>query len=491
MCLLDYIRMALLPMAFLTVIQTSALGAERVLTLNDFMQITNLVESHISPDGKQVAYVTAEPDHNNNMFRFSLHRSETCNPVPERLTTGPADFCPRWAPDSSRIAFLSDRGSGDQICVIPARGGASEIWTTVLTPIENFNWSPDGSMIAFLAAEGCLEPAAEPVDVVKASDDKVGHQLFVLDVKSRAIRPLTRGPGHIKSFCWAPDGSRIVYSWQATGELDDGFRQDLYVVTLVGGSVRPLVVRDGNDLMPEWSPDGHYIAFQSTCGPSKCYAKNYLCIVTPDGKPVSFAQSSSGVFEVDDVERMDWDARSDALLFSKIAGVESHLYRLRLRDGKIKRVSTHQGVYSGFSFSEDRRFMAFAVDSAKMPREVYVSSVTQFEPTRIASLNPALERRNLGEVERVDWYGPDGVALQGVLIKPVGYEEAKKYPLVTYLHGGPANAFRLAFGPKCLSSQQAEFFPTHVLAGMGYAIFCPNPRGSRGYGHEFSRQSRA
>src|SRR5262245_21006828 len=120
MNLLKYARVVILLAVVNAIGGVSASRADGVLTPNDLMQITNLVEVQISPDGRQVVYGIADADLEKNMFRFSLQRSGTTESAPAQLTNGPTDFCPRWAPDSRRLAFLSDRGGADQICVISA-----------------------------------------------------------------------------------------------------------------------------------------------------------------------------------------------------------------------------------------------------------------------------------------------------------------------------------------------------------------------------------
>ena len=78
------------------------------------------------------------------------------------------------------------------------------------------------------------------------------------------------------------------------------------------------------------------------------------------------------------------------------------------------------------------------------------------------------------------WRGSDGMAMQGLLILPVGYQEGQRVPLITWVHGGPAWLYTHSF-------YGAGRYPQQMFAGAGYAVLLANPRGSAGWGVEFHR----
>ncbi len=69
----------------------------------------------------------------------------------------------------------------------------------------------------------------------------------------------------------------------------------------------------------------------------------------------------------------------------------------------------------------------------------------------------------------------DGAKIQGWLVKPVNFSDDVKYPLVLIIHGGPHNMFGYEFEER-----------TQVLSANGYGVLFINPRGSSGYGQQFS-----
>jgi dipeptidyl aminopeptidase/acylaminoacyl peptidase len=85
----------------------------------------------------------------------------------------------------------------------------------------------------------------------------------------------------------------------------------------------------------------------------------------------------------------------------------------------------------------------------------------------------------LGETRVLRWQGSDGMAMQGLLILPVGYQEGQRVPLITWVHGGPAWLYTHSF-------YGAGRYPQQMFAGAGYAVLLANPRGSAGWGVEFT-----
>jgi len=82
-----------------------------------------------------------------------------------------------------------------------------------------------------------------------------------------------------------------------------------------------------------------------------------------------------------------------------------------------------------------------------------------------------LDGIDLGQVEETWIKGPDGNDLQGWIIKPPGFDPAKKYPSILEIHGGPLTQYGNFF-----------FHEFYFLASQGYVVHFTNPRGGRGYG---------
>ena len=103
---------------------------------------------------------------------------------------------------------------------------------------------------------------------------------------------------------------------------------------------------------------------------------------------------------------------------------------------------------------------------------------------QLTSVNRRLvTQSNFSRPEEFSFTSSDGKTIQGWMIKPLGFDKgdnAKKYPTLLSIHGGPYSAYGYS-----LTQVEHEF---QVLAAAGFAVFYTNPRGSLGYGEEFTAQ---
>jgi len=113
-------------------------------------------------------------------------------------------------------------------------------------------------------------------------------------------------------------------------------------------------------------------------------------------------------------------------------------------------------------------------------RNVWHGDLTdrRIEWKQLTNAIPNLHDFTLGEQEIITWTSRDGWMIHGVLIKPVGYEKEKRYPLIVNPHGGPTSLISNGFLGMGLWGQ--------LLAARGYAVFFPNFRGSTGFGLKFA-----
>ena len=146
-------------------------------------------------------------------------------------------------------------------------------------------------------------------------------------------------------------------------------------------------------------------------------------------------------------------------------------------------MTRNEGVTTGFSMTVDGMNIAYVHETPRMPTEVALLNARNMIPILLTRLNPQIESLTLGQVEAVKWTSNDGTEIEGLLVYPVGYQTGARYPLLTYIHGGPEGAYTKGFNASWSAFPQ-------VYAGAGYAVFMPNFRGSSNYGAKFAQVER-
>jgi dipeptidyl aminopeptidase/acylaminoacyl peptidase len=146
-------------------------------------------------------------------------------------------------------------------------------------------------------------------------------------------------------------------------------------------------------------------------------------------------------------------------------------------DGPARRISLGK-VVPAASFWLDASVaangsIALVGSTATRPAEVYLIKRADAKPERLTEFNAEFETLELGKPETVSWMGADGLAQDGVVTYPPGFDASRKYPLVLYIHGGPRSASKEIFG-------RAQLF-----AAQGWVVFEPNYRGSDNLGNAF------
>jgi dipeptidyl aminopeptidase/acylaminoacyl peptidase len=466
------------------------LPATRPAKLDDLFRIRNVTEARIAPAGDRVAYVISEVDAAKNVTRSGIWLIDAAGGMPLRLTAGPGrDESPRWSPDGRAMAFISDRDGSNQIWIIDLAGGEARKAVTVEGGTTNFGWSPDGRKIAFLAHGtepfGAGKSGKGPEDVIVFDQAVPGRQLLILDVTSGETSRLTDDPLAVTDFSWSPDGKRIAFAAQPSPRIQDLYRTDIYTVDVETRVVRDLVKRPGIDTFPRFSPDGKQVAFLSTEGRTEWIANWYLCLVPAEGGAPRNLTPTFDEF----MFTPQWSPGGCRIFFQSPAGLGNQLFSVSTESGELRPLLRGDFVWSDFSFSANAQRMAFLGTNAVTPSEVYVSSPDEFDPVRLTSTNLELQSVSLGTQEIVRWKSLDGLEIEGLLLLPPGPLAEKPYPLLTYVHGGPSGRFAAEFSPQIGSPYpvQAECYPLQVLAGLGYAVFMPNPRGSYGYGETFRK----
>jgi dipeptidyl aminopeptidase/acylaminoacyl peptidase len=403
--------------------------------------------------------------------------------TPKQLTFGEhGESSPRWSPDGKTISFVAARGEKPQIWLLPTDGGEAHALTHAKEGVETYSWSPDGTHIAYLSPD----PAV-------AADEQIYEQpatrthLWVATVPSGESREVAHGDFTLSMLAiegepqWSPDGTRIAFVASPSGLLRD-LRGTAYVATVATSTFEAIAPEYRSApvglTQPVWSPDGRTLAF-TTFPQGKLQGDSIPEPVLNDGDIVLYDVASKQSRTIHDptqpvtLTQLRWAPDGKSLLFVAADHVYQNVFAFDVASGHYRRLTTDR-VIGAISPSRDGSRVAFSLTTPTSPTDIYVSDLTFASPKRVTTLNPQVASMALGETEVVT-YKNDGLELEGILIKPVGYRAGQRYPLLVEAHGGPTGA------------TLNDFKTNQVWAGRGWAVFMPNPRGSEGFGESFMR----
>ncbi|HEY0173294.1 MAG TPA: S9 family peptidase [Pyrinomonadaceae bacterium] len=458
-----------------------------------------------SPDGRALAFLSTRPDGGAQTQTTTAvtpssspeaqgARQQSQTAAPPQTTETPT---PTGTPGQLRTAttpgvpsaLQSAAAAGDpaprsQVWVLSLDGGEARRVTNLKNGVGAFDWSPDGTRLVLTSRTGPSDTKAPSSDVRHYKhtsykfndtgwfDDKRSH-VWVVDVQGGAARQITSGEDWNDSDPrWSPDGTRIAFVSDRTGKaFDESRNTDVWVVAAAGGAPTKISDHEEEDSSPRWSPDGKSIAFVGRTRPRE-HPKIFVA-------PSAGGGASRNVAPALDLipSNLSWGEQGRALFFETGVRGETHLFRVDAREGRVRQVTRGPRAVRSVDFSDDGRRMVYAANDFEHPDDLYAADADGSNEKKLTGLNARLwSQLRLAPVERMTYKGADGWDVDGFLVKPLGWREGKKYPLVLSIHGGPAGMYGVDW-----------FHEFQVYAARGWAVFYTNPRGSTGYGQKFER----
>jgi len=478
-----YLLSALLAVASLSSVSAAA---ERPFSVEDALALKNVTDPRVSPDGQWVAYVVATLDLEKDTGRSNLFMaSMDGGGDPVALTSSDkSNTHPRFSPDGRFLAFLSNRSDKNQIWLLDRRGGEPRELSQLKGGVSDFAWSPDGLALVAVSRdpkpeeEGDKrdEKTAPPLVITRRQfkrdgqgylDDRRTH-LHIVDVERGESRQITDGPYDDSAPAWSPDGREIAFESNRTDEPDGNSKTDIFLVPAGGGEPRRLTSNPGADRSPAWSSDGRYIAHVSVTKPELIwYATNHLAVIPADGGE---ARVLSATLDRN-VRSPHFSPDGKSIRFLLEDSGNQHLASIPVDGGSVTRLVSGELDIRAYDVSPSGE-MALLVSEPQLPPEVFTAELENLSHAN----ETLLQEVRLGTVENIHFRSQDGTEVEGFVTKPPDFEPGRRYPTILWIHGGPVSQYSTRFNAQW-----------HVLAGAGYVVVSANPRGSSGYGEEFSR----
>ena len=488
----------------------AAQPARRAMTVDDLLRVRRVSDPQLSPDGKWIAYSVAVPDVAANRSRTQVYLISVDGGEARALTSGEASASgARWSPDGKRIAFVS----GGQLWTMDAQGGERKQVTSISTGAGDPVWSPDGKWLAFVsdiypdcADDECNKRRDAEMEASKVKARTIDRLLFrhwtawkegkrthvfVVSSDGGAARDVTPGDydappfslGGPTDYAFSPDSKELAFARNTEKVEATSTNSDIFVVPVAGGTPQLLTgTNKGADQSPLYSPDGRYLAYRSqqTAG----FESDRWRLMLYD-RETKRTRELSPQFDAY-VEGFTFSPDSKYVYFASGERGREPIYVAPTAGGTPARLIT--GFNDDVHLAPDGKTLIFTRSSAIRPTEIYRATLA--DPLRVAGDDNAIAKVthendeymnqfDLNAAEELTWTGGGGTKVSGWVVKPAGFQQGKKYPLLVLIHGGPQGAWNDSWGYR---------WNPQIFAGQGYVVFMPNPRGSTGYGQQFTNE---
>lgn len=477
---------------------------KRKITTEDIFSLAMVGDAQVAADGR-VAYVLTEVQEAKNGYSSAIWLANA-EAEPVRLTYGQKadgglvrESKPQWRPGGG-LAFVSNRNGRPQVFLLSADEGEAEQLTHAPTGVIDYAWSADGQSLAYTSKE----PEDEAVAKAKNPDvrhithlrykfngigftDTLHRHLHVLNLQDSSVAQVTQGDFDVNAFAWSPDGSTFAFNSCISPDCELQLVQDIWAIDRDGSNLRRLTMGKGAATTPVFSPDGKQIAFFGHDQGEVSYVNTDLWVVPASGGDAinltaAFDRSVGCTVGAD--ARADggsskavWSADGKTLYVTFTDGGSCHIYGVEVASKAMTQVTSGELSITSFSHAivSEQDTLAYIAGDNNNPGDIYLLQGSK--SVRLSEVNAdVMANWQLGDVERIEFKGEDGLDLEGWIMKPIDFKPGEKYPVVLHIHGGPHVTYGYAF--------MHEF---QLLAAAGYGVLYTNPRGSRGYGAEFTK----
>jgi len=394
------------------------------------------------------------------------------------------------SPDGKLLVYRSGRADARQLFRLPIESlesAKAEAISKHPTGIDTWQWSPDSRTIYFVSPDRIDEDEKArrekrfTVNIRNAETPLAG--LWSLDVASQKTgRVSQEGAYSVMNFTISADGKWMGFRGGSTKRYERNITQaglysELYLLEVGSGQIERLTnnveVGEGG---PSFSPDGRLVAYNAPDNTTRYGMSNgrvYIRAVGDRGKPFT---KLDGGFD-GDISVGFWSEDSKTIYFNEGWRATNQLFAIDVGQNEFRQL-TRDAASLTVSRDEDSGRLLINCSDGMTPPTIYTVSTIDQVASRAAWLrltdpNPQVRSFVLGEQTEVTWTSNDGTKVGGVLLKPVGYQAGRRYPLIVAIHGGPASADVLGFNGG---------YGSQVYAGAGYVVLRPNYRGSTNYG---------
>ena len=506
-------------------------AAKRPMTFADLMAMKRVSDPQISPSGKWVMFSVMDVSLEKNTKVNHLWVVPINGSAPEKqVTSNTGESFGRFSPDGKFVSYTGAPTKDDPVSRITiatwdeATGtiGVGRTLQAVSGDADGAIWSPDSRHFLFTTQvypECSNKPTwAEEDACDKAKDDAVAaspvkaqvwdallyrHWDAYMGLKRTHIieadfslaganpRDLTPASavgdaetptwmlGGPLEYAWAPDSKEIAYVTNLDKVPAASTNNDVFTLRLdePGAKAVKVSTSPGSDDEPEYSPDGKWLAFRSQARAGFESDRFRLMLYDREKKTIKDAIKKWDLW----VDEFVWSPDSARLYFASANRGDEPVYETDVSGliaGQVAGI-IQSGEFGDLRISPDGKQLVMSGMRLDMPSTI-VSMPVDVPVDSLSILShlndPLLSKLEIAPMESFWFAGAEGTKVQGFILRPPGFDAAKKYPVKFVMHGGPQTA---------LGDSWSYRWNWELLAADGYVVIGINRRGSTGYGQKF------
>ena len=481
---------------FLVLVLAVSINAQkRAFTIEDLYKVKNVNAPVLSNSGEKIAFTVTEYDLPKgktitNVYIMNTNGSSLID-VSEKL---PGASSPFWSSNDELYLLLKG-----QVYKYSLETNESVQITDFYPGVSDPVFSGDGKYIAFVADlfpecgtdNDCnkrLDKSSStgPTQAYIADELLFRHwteykgekesYLVLFDIKENKYQAITKSDvlsgtymlGGGPKYAFSPDSRVLSYVATPENNIANSTNTDIYLMP-IGGSetVNITLANNAWDGSPVYSPDGNYIAYKTQSAPG--FESDRFRVAIYNIRALqSEVLTESFDYTTDD---LSWSSDSKSIYFTANNRGYNPIYKVDVQSKNITKVTDDKAIL-GYQISKDDKTVYVTFSTVDKPGEIYSYDVSSSVYSQITFFNKKIaEDVDIRPAEQMWVDGADGVPVHVFIVKPHGYEEYKKYPLIINVHGGPQMQW--------MDSFRGDW---QVYPGSGYVVAFFNPHGSTGYG---------
>lgn len=470
----------LLLFLLITVAYSANAQQKSMITPVDIAKLKTILFTTISDNGNKVAYGVGfreDPAKENSGLKIKLYVYDVLNNTFTPFVTQNNMSNVQFRPQHNSLTFASKR-SNDKVTSlyeIQLTGGEAQKIYTFTSSISTYSWHPDGYQLAFVASVKSDMASELPYQPEIYEENLRSANAYIVKLGQGKAKQISKEL-YVRQIAWNHAGDHIAFGAAPSALIDESYTtQKIHVVNASDISKMSIIEHTAKLGHFNWSPDDKKIAFIGGRDKHDPIAGRLLLANAEGGPAKILDENFKGSYDA-----LTWKDNK-TIMFMASEGVNTSLGTISL-SGKVNKVIDQGSVaFTGFSLAENGA-MALTGSTPAHPNELFYMAQGAKTAARKTNSNPWLDNKVLGKQEVITYNASDGLKIEGILINPINSDKNQKYPMITVVHGGPEAHYNNGW-------LTAYSMPGQMAAGMGYAVFYPNYRGSTGRGIEFAESS--